>query len=180
MRTLIPQLSQSSEDGEASHINGQSTPESSGSSLTSSPQHTSSTPCCVSPSHQREGSGKSSPLDSLFDSSSCKLSAKEGSSELSLCSAQQSQMSDPSTSSLNVTSDDTNDELSSLTSSNSTSRLVSPPSSCNRGVHCIPSEPESPHCTEDILDTCDLDLIPEKEISSTILKQEIGKLMYWF
>lgn len=176
VKTLIPQLSQSSEDG----VNGNSTPGSSGSSLNSSPQHSSSTPCCISPSHYTEGSGKSSPLDSLYDSSG-KISPRDESSELSLCytsSVPLSQKSD--TSGISHHSDITNDEIYSLTSPDSSTRQISPQSSPNEAIHSnnMASPSLSPKGNTESLDTDDLDLIPEKESSTTNSRHDIGKYMY--
>lgn len=173
---MIPQLSQSSEDG----VNGNSTPGSSGSSLNSSPQHSSSTPCCVSPSHYTEGSGKSSPLDSLYDSSG-KISPRDESSELSLCDTSSVPLSQKSdTSGISHHSDITNDEIYSLTSPDSSTRQISPQSSPNEAIHSnnMASPSLSPKGNTESLDTDDLDLIPEKESSTTNSRHNIGKYMY--
>ncbi|XP_011446715.3 coiled-coil domain-containing protein 149-B isoform X4 [Magallana gigas] len=173
VKTLIPQLSQSSEDG----VNGNSTPGSSGSSLNSSPQHSSSTPCCVSPSHYTEGSGKSSPLDSLYDSSG-KISPRDESSELSLCDTSSVPLSQKSdTSGISHHSDITNDEIYSLTSPDSSTRQISPQSSPNEAIHSnnMASPSLSPKGNTESLDTDDLDLIPEKESSTTNSRHDIGE-----
>lgn len=175
---MIPQLSQSSEDG----VNGNSTPGSSGSSLNSSPQHSSSTPCCVSPSHYTEGSGISSPLDSLYDSSG-KISPRDESSELSLCDTSSVPLSQKSDTSGNFhQSDVTHDEMSSLTSPDSSTRQISPQSSPNNAIQSnnMASPSLSPKGNTEGLDTDDLDLIPEKESSATNSRCDTGKCMYMY